>query len=422
MIKLLLMMLCSRSVDAGFLGMPSRPALNAARRAKTATPFMYLPNQTPKVSAAPPLTGAKKPFNARLASRPILVPLLSYGGLAAAAVGASKLVVTVPSIAGATVFGLSMPVATVAAIAAPAVIMLVELTFLGGGERVAQNMGGRPADASLTRLATDVAERAGLQAPAHVYEIPTDELNAFAAGFGKGDATVAVTSGLRRRLNDKELEAVIAHEIGHIRHSDMRTNMHVAVAIAGLGGIYEMGKLLVRVGDKDSGEKRREKDKSEDDSGGVAALGLGLMVGGVAARFSAHLLQLSMSRSAEYDADHVAAELCGSDAMISALRKIQDASDEAKRARRGWGARRGAPEPALSSFRGGAFAHSYISNGATTDESSPSSAGKTSWWKRIVGVFSTHPTTEKRIEALQAQFILPPSTRGSTKTAAGSWF
>merc|ERR1719390_399707 len=192
----------------------------------------------------------------------------------------------------------------------------------------------------------------------------------------------------------------------------MRTNMHVAVAIAGLGGIYEMGRILART--EPSSEKKKKKD---DDSGSVVPLGLALMVGGVAARFSAHLLQLSMSRSAEYDADSVAAQLCGSEAMISALQKIQDASDAKRKTGSARSRMNRDPAPALSSFAGGAFAHSYISNGATSDDADSKAAsstragkkGGTSWWKRIKNAFSTHPTTEKRIEALQAKFVLPPS-------------
>merc|ERR1711988_105462 len=118
-------------------------------------------------------------------------------------------------------------------------------------------MGGAPADAKLTKMVESVALRAGLEPPAHVFEIPTDELNAFAAGFGTNDATVAVTSGLRRTLSGPELEAVIAHEMGHIFHSDMATSMHVAVAIAGLGGIYELGRILAR------SETERRADSDE---------------------------------------------------------------------------------------------------------------------------------------------------------------
>merc|ERR1719421_1304407 len=209
---------------------------------------------------------------------------------------------------------------TLGAIAAPALVLLLEFAFFGGGERVAKMMGGQKADAYITNIVHGVSEKAGLPPPPHVYEIPTDELNAFAAGFGSKDATVAVTTGLRKALSKRELEAAIAHEIGHIRHADMSTNMHVAVAIAGLGGVYEAGRLLLR--SEDSGSEKR-KSKKDKDGSSAASTGLMLMAGGAATRIVGHLMQLSMSRTAEYDADRVAAALCGPDAMISALGKIE---------------------------------------------------------------------------------------------------
>ena len=131
-----------------------------------------------------------------------------------------------------------------------------------------------------------------------------------------------------------------------------------------------------------------------------------MMAGGVAARIVAHLLQLSMSRSAEYDADRVAAELCGNDAMISALEKI-DAASSAKRKNR---SPRAKQQPALSSMRGGAFAHAYISNGhggerATANEWWAPLQPLESGWKKMSVALSTHPTTESRIEALRARGI-----------------
>jgi len=249
---------------------------------------------------------------------------------------------------------------TVGFIVVPAGILLVEYLFLGGGERVAKMMGGKKADEYLTNLANGVSTKAGLPPPAHVYEIPTNELNAFAAGFGRKDSTVAVTSGLRKALNKKELEAVIAHEIGHIRHSDMSTNMHVAVAIAGLGGVYEVGRFLAR---SDSGS--RKKDKDSDSS--AASTGLMLMVGGAVTRVLAHLMQLSMSRTAEYDADRVAAQIVGSDAMISA------------------------------------FSHAYISSGVTDEVKAkgkePNALEKAG--EAIGGLMRTHPRTADRIAALR---------------------
>merc|ERR1719359_646154 len=153
--------------------------------------------------------------------------------------------------------------------------------------------------------------------------------------------------------------------------------MHAAIAVAGLGGIYELGRMLM------DSQRYRERDSDSDDEGGTASLALLLMVGGAATRILAHLLQLSISRGAEYDADRVAAELCGADAMISALSKIEKASATAPR------------DQALAA-RGGAFAHAYISNG-------PSDLPKEEMraWEKIKRLWSTHPSTADRIAALR---------------------
>lgn len=374
------------STSAGFLsGQPPKPKF-------TSSPS-FSETKVPPVNAAPEAALARA--TPATIARSAFVPVLSYGGLAAAAVGAGKLV-GAAGYAGSTVMGVPIPLVTLGAVAAPAVIMWLEMLVFGGGERIAKLMGGEPADASLVAIASDVARRAGLEPPAHVFEIPTDELNAFAAGFGRGDATVAVTSGLRQRLNKKELEAVIAHEIGHIRHSDMRTNMHVAVAIAGLGGIYELGRFLI---ESDSGKSSESKD---DESGSSSLpLGLTLMAAGVSTRVVAQMLKLSMSRSAEFDADSVAADLVGGDAMISALSKIQEAAEERRFKVKGgswFSSDKGGAQPALSSFRGGVFAHAYISDGSSKDE-----RAKAGFWSRLTEAFATHPSTERRIAALRAK-------------------
>jgi heat shock protein HtpX len=306
-------------------------------------------------------------------AKSLLIPAIGYAGVAGVALGAQQLVENYMGGYDLTTYmGVPLPIA---AIVIPALVLLGEFALLGGGERVAKMMGGEPADAGLKNLCSRVAVRAGLPPPAHVYEIPTSELNAFAAGFGRGDATVAVTSGIRRALSTRELEAVIAHEIGHIRHKDMSTNMHAAVAIAGLGGLYELGNMLLR---SDAG------DKDDDGEGGAASLGLALMVGGIATRVLAHLLQLSISRGAEYEADKVAAELCGADAMISALSKIDRGSATA-------------PRDQLAA-RGSTFAHAYISNGRLQEEQADGLKGA---WQKFMRIWSTHPSTDDRIEALR---------------------
>jgi len=303
-----------------------------------------------------------------------LIPAIGYAALAGGAVGVQQLLAATYD--STNTLG---PMVTAAFIGGPALVLLGEFALFGGGERVAKMMGGQPADDRLTELCSRVATRAGLRPPAHVYEIPTSELNAFAAGFGSGDATVAVTSGLRQKLSTDELEAVIAHEIGHIRHSDMTTNMHAAVAIAGLGGLYELGRFLMRV---DSGRESSSDDESSD----AASVALMLMVGGAITRVLAHLLQLGISRNAEFDADRVAAELCGAKPMISALSKIERGAATA-------------PRDQLAA-RGNAFAHAYISNGPSGE--TPKAAG--GWkgaWQKFTRLWSTHPSTEERIAALE---------------------
>ena len=172
--------------------------------------------------------------------------------------------------------------------------------------------------------------------------------------------------------------------------------MHVAVAIAGLGGIYELGRFLI---ESDSGKSSESKD---DESGSSSLpLGLTLMAAGVSTRVVAQMLKLSMSRSAEFDADSVAADLVGGDAMISALSKIQEAAEERRFKVKGgswFSSDKGGAQPALSSFRGGVFAHAYISDGSSKDE-----RAKAGFWSRLTEAFATHPSTERRIAALRAK-------------------
>merc|ERR1719231_996599 len=317
---LLLLSLASTSASLTLPTLGSFRTTPTSARSPAATAYAVGPNPAAATRSKAPL-------------RNMVAPAFSYAGLGAVAARAYGMV-------------------TFGAIAAPALLLLLEFIFLGGGERVAKMMGGERADSYVTGIANDVALKAGLPPPAHVFEIPTSELNAFAAGFGSKDATVAVTSGLRDALSKKELEAVIAHEIGHIRHSDMSTNMHLAVATAGLGGVYEAGRLLSRYSSESKSSGSKSKSKSESNEAGLM-----LMAGGATARILAHLMQLAMSRTAEYDADRVAAQLCGSEAMISALAKIEAAAKNRKR-------HQATAKSPLREGRATAFAHAYISSRA----------------------------------------------------------
>ena len=156
------------------------PAATAAEPSRANRTAAFSAAATPNASGTHPL--AKLARRMGIATRSMLVPVLSYGTLAA--VGAALSFGSAVGLSGATVFGVPLPLAAFAAIVLPSIKSYVEYKLCGGGAGVATMMGGVRADDSLTALAEDVAVRAGLAPPAHVFEIPTDELNAFAAGFG----------------------------------------------------------------------------------------------------------------------------------------------------------------------------------------------------------------------------------------------
>ena len=92
--------------------------------------------------------------------------------------------------------------------------------------------------------------------------------------------------------------------MGHLRHHDVARNMHVAVAAAGLGGIYQAGRMLFDASLRPTRPRKKESkdDKDKDESVGGAGLGLALMAGGLGAQAVAHLAQLAASRGSELQA------------------------------------------------------------------------------------------------------------------------
>jgi heat shock protein HtpX len=148
-------------------------------------------------------------------------------------------------------------------------------------------------------------------------------LNAFATGLNQKQYSITVTSGLVERLNDAELEAVLAHELTHIRNGDVRM-MVIAVIIAGVVSFAAeiffrvMFRSGMRVGGGSSGG-------SSDRKGGAGAAILLAVVLIAVAWFLSLVIRFALSRSREYLADAGAVELTKNpDAMIMALRKIED--------------------------------------------------------------------------------------------------
>jgi len=202
-----------------------------------------------------------------------------------------------------------------------------------------------------------MTQRVGLPMP-KIYVIPTDSPNAFATGRNPSHASVAVTQGILNLLDDEELEGVLAHELGHVRNRDILISS-VAATLA--GAITFLARSLMWAGMFGGYGDRDDRDRG----GGFAAI---LMM--ILAPIAALLIQMAVSRSREYEADHTGANTTGNPyALARALQKLD-----------AWSKRR--PLVATPST-----AHLFIV--------APLIGGDT-----LANLFSTHPPIAKRIERL----------------------
>jgi heat shock protein HtpX len=167
--------------------------------------------------------------------------------------------------------------------------------------------------------------------------VESDALNAYATGLNRRQYAVTVTRGLLNALNDDEIEAVLGHELTHIRNDDVRM-MVIAVIIAGVVGFF--AELLFRAfanfgyfgwsyggGSPSSSSSSSSSDNNggRKGSGGAAIIIVIVAVVLIAlAWLLSQMVRLALSRSREYLADAGSVELTKNpDAMISALRKIE---------------------------------------------------------------------------------------------------
>ena len=160
-----------------------------------------------------------------------------------------------------------------------------------------------------------------------------DALNAFATGLNPSQYSITVTRGLMQALNDQELEAVLGHELTHIRNGDVRM-LVIAVVIA--GAISFFGEMIFRLFFQASFYGgfggRRSRDDGDRKGGGGAAIAIIIAIALVVlAWLLAVVIRFALSRQREYLADSGSVELTKNpDAMISALRKIENRGELAR--------------------------------------------------------------------------------------------
>jgi heat shock protein HtpX len=148
----------------------------------------------------------------------------------------------------------------------------------------------------------------------------TDALNAFATGMNPKQYSITVTTGLINRLNDDEIEAVLGHELTHIRNGDVRM-MVIAVVIAGVVSFFV--ELVFRLWFYNGISFRSSRSDGRRGGGAGAAILIAIALL-VVAYILSFVIRLALSRSREFLADAGSVELTKNpDAMISALRKIE---------------------------------------------------------------------------------------------------
>ncbi|MHA7629510.1 zinc metalloprotease HtpX [Corallococcus sp. M7] len=227
----------------------------------------------------------------------------------------------------------------------------------------------------LHEMVERLAARAGMPKP-KVYLLPTAQPNAFATGRNPSHAAVAVTAGIMDILDRRELEGVLAHEIGHVRNRDTLIGT-VAATLAGI--ISYAAQMLFWFGG--SMLSRGDDDRDGGVAGALSNLGL-LLVAPIAAT----LLQLAVSRSREYGADATGAELCGDpDALASALLKMERSAE------------------AMPYDRAPATSHLFIVN--------PLHHGG------VMSLFSTHPPIPERVRRLREM----SARMGQRARGRGGW-
>ena len=209
----------------------------------------------------------------------------------------------------------------------------------------------------LFQLVERLAENANLPMP-KVCIIDTDVPNAFATGRNPDHAAVAVTTGIMNALDYNELSGVLAHELSHVKNRDILTST-IAAMMATV--ITYAAQFLAFFGNSDD----------EDGGNPVAALAMVIL-----APIAAMLIQMAISRSREYEADHDGGVICGNpNYLADALEKIDYYATHAR--------------PMQEATP--ATAHMYIINPLKGSG------------KAIANLFSTHPDTNERIARLRQQ-------------------
>ena len=266
------------------------------------------------------------------------------------------------------------PFGTLAALTIASVSAIWSLN--NGAAAVLGSSGAVPVDENdpryrqLVNVVEEMCLASGLPKP-KVYVIPDEDPNAFATGKDPASSAIAITTGLLEKLNREELQAVVAHEVSHIRNYDIRLMTVIAALVGAILLLSDWAARLLRFGGKRGGRR-------DSKGGGVLPLIVLVLwiVSIVLAPLVSRLLAMAVSRKREYIADASAAELTRNPlALANALRKLENAT-----------------APTASIKKG--TAHLCIVDPLGKELNSKEGF--------VAELFGTHPPIEKRVAVLHA--------------------
>lgn len=220
-------------------------------------------------------------------------------------------------------------------------------------------------DLKLVNILDALMVTSGLPVKPRLYVVEDAQPNAFATGRNPQNAVICVTTGLLEKLDYYELEGVIAHEMSHIKNYDIRLSCIVSVMVGFIVMISDMFSRALFWGGI------RDNDSDSDNKGNAILMVIGLVFLILSPIFGS-LMQLALSRKREFLADSTAIEFTRNpEGLISALEKLENDPNELE-------------------YANSATANMYIVNPFKKN-------GK----KKTTNIWSTHPSTADRIEALR---------------------
>lgn len=223
-------------------------------------------------------------------------------------------------------------------------------------------------DLKIVNILDSLMISSGLSSKPRLYVVEDAQPNAFATGRNPANAVICVTTGLLEKLDYYELEGVIAHEMSHIKNYDIRLSCVVSVMVGFIVMLSDMFSRTLFWG----GIKDNDRDSDSKANGILMIIGLICLI---LAPIFGSLMQLALSRKREFLADSTAVEFTRNpDGLISALQKLDS-------------------DPNQLETANSATANMYIVNPFKKD----SKEGK----KKTSSLWSTHPSTQDRIEALR---------------------